>query len=99
MWKELLLLLEGQPIHFPGTKTSYTKGILREKNNAIFTTSKAPIAFVAKYDAAYERENEMMAAHLRAFTFSHQIPKSQQRNMPPCPHCSAELVLLGEDMQ
>ena len=84
---------------FPSTQDFIRKGHLLEKDTPIFATSKAPIAYVGKYNATDERETEMMAARWRVFTLSHQIPESQQRDMPPCPHCFAELVLLGEDMQ
>ena len=72
--KELLLLLEGQPIHFPAPKTSYAKDILLEKDTPIFATSKAPIAYVGKYNATDERETEMTAARWRVFTFVIKYP-------------------------
>ena len=61
-WKELLLLLEGQPIHFPAPKSIYARDIYLEKDTPIFATSKSPITYVGKYNTLDERENEMMAA-------------------------------------
>ncbi len=38
-WKEFLLLLEGQPIHFPAPKTSYARDIYLQRDKPIFATS------------------------------------------------------------
>ena len=98
-WKDFLLLLEGQPIHFPAPKTSYAKDILLERDTPIFATSKAQIVYVGKYNSSDERETEMMAARWKVFQFTHQIPQSEQIELPSCARCFSELVMLGEDMQ
>ena len=95
--KEFLVLLEGQPIHFPAPKTTYARDIYLEKDRPIFATSKSPITYVGKYNTLDERENEMMAAHWKVFTFTHQIPQEQQKELPPCGKCSSQVSLLGED--
>ena len=56
-WKDFLLLLEGQPIHFPAPKTTYAKDIYLEQDTPIFATSKAPITYIGKYNATDDREN------------------------------------------
>lgn len=97
-WKEFLLLLEGQPIHFPAPKTTYARDIYLQKDTPIFATSKSPITYIGKYNTFDERENEMMAARWKVFTFTHQIPQAQQKELPPCGKCFSKLVLLGEEM-
>ncbi len=97
-WKDFLILLEGQPIHFPAPKTTYAKDIFLQKDTPIFATSKSPITYIGKYNAIDERENEMMAARWKVFTFSHQIPQEQQKDLSPCGKCFSKLVLLGYDL-
>lgn len=98
-WKDFLLLLEGQPIHFPAPKTTYAKDIYLEQDTPIFATSKAPVTYIGKYNCSDDRETEMMAARWKIFSFTHQIPQADQKELSPCGHCFCELILLGEDMQ
>ncbi len=97
-WKEFLLLLEGQPIHFPAPKTSYARDIYLQRDTPIFATSKSPVTYTGKYNSSDERENEMMAARWKVFTFTHQIPQEKQKELHPCGKCFSELVLLGQDI-
>ena len=97
-WKEFLLLLESQFIHFPAPRTTYARDIYLEKDTPIFETSKSPISYVGKYNALDERENEMMAARWKVFTFAHLILQAQQNELPPCGKCFSQLALLGEEM-
>ena len=96
-WSELLLLLEGQPIHFPAPKTQYGKDICLEKDTPIFATSKYPIVHSGSYNACDDRETEMMAARWRLFEFHRQIPEAEQKEFKSCAHCFSKLVMLGSD--
>eukprot|EP00794_Sanderia_malayensis_P001981 gene1981-biopygen1803 len=98
-WKELLLLLEGQPLHFPAPKTTYAQDICLERDTPVFATSKETIKFIGKYNQPDEKETEMMAARWKVFNFSHQIPEAEQKQLPACGHCFAKLVMLGVDME
>ena len=98
-WKDFLLLLEGQPIHFPAPKTLYAKDILLKRDTPMFATSKSQIVYVGKYNSSDDRETEMMAARWKVFQFTRQIPQSEQIELPSCARCFSELVMLGEDMQ
>ena len=39
-WKDILLWLEGQPVHFSAPKTHYAQGIVFEKDTPIFVLLK-----------------------------------------------------------
>ena len=94
-WKELLLLLEGQPVHFPAPKNLYTKDICLSQDTPVVATSKARITY-ERNGKSDDIENEMMEARWRVFEFSHQIPTEEQREVEPCARCFCELTLLGE---
>ncbi len=93
----MLLLLEGQSLHFAAPKSTYAQDILFDKDTPIFATSKAPITFIGKFNTTDAIENEMMDARWKTFAFTHQIPESEQKRLPRCKRCFAELVLLGDD--
>eukprot|EP00794_Sanderia_malayensis_P010498 gene10498-biopygen7660 len=48
VWKDLLLLLEGQAVHFPAPKSQYAQDIYLEQDTPVFATSKGAIEFVGK---------------------------------------------------
>ena len=58
-WADILLLLEGQLVHFPAPKTHYCKDVTLEKDTPIFCTGKGPIVF-GKASVIDVRETEMM---------------------------------------
>ena len=62
-----------------------------------FATGKAAIEYIGKYNFRDERETDMMSSRWNTFTFKHQIPHSEAKEMPPCPQCFAELVMLGAE--
>ena len=80
------------------TSSPRAKDIVFERDTPIFATSKEPIVFMGKCGCIDDRETEMMAARLKVFTFSHQIPQSSQKEIPCCKRCFAELVMLGSDV-
>ena len=45
-WHDMLLLLEGHPVHFPAPKTHFSCDILFEKDTPIFCTSKRPLVYI-----------------------------------------------------
>ena len=53
---------------------------------------------MGKFNASDEGETEMMAIRRKVIEFKHQIPESEQKRVPPCGRCFAELALLGEDI-
>ena len=71
--------------------------ITRENTIPFFATSKAAIEYIGKYNSRDERETDMMSSRWNTFAFKHQIPHSEAKDMPPCPHCFAELVMLGAE--
>ena len=44
-WKEILLLLEGQPVHFPAPKNHYSKDVCLLSDTPVVATSKSLVVF------------------------------------------------------
>lgn len=91
-WHNLLLLLEGQTVHFPAPKTHYSEDIVFDRDSPIFCTSKEHFSFV-KGGVVDEVETEMMRVRWRTFTLFSQIPLEEQIETPSCPRCFAELII------
>ena len=92
-WNNLLLLLEGEPVHFPSPKNHFKNDVCLTKDTPIFATGKSLIRFCGPYNVSDPVEDEMMAARWKVFKFTNQIPQEKQITMYPCPKCFAELVL------
>ncbi len=97
-WKDMLLLLEGQTIHFAAPKLMYLKDILFDRDTPIFATGKDPIRFISRYNATDNIENEMMDARWKYFFFNCQIAEKDAKTVPKCKRCFAELIMLGADV-
>ena len=85
-WQDMLLLLEGQPIHF------YTQDIPFEKDMPIFCTSKSEIVLI-KGGVVDEIEMQMIQVRWRVFNMYAQVPESEQLILSPCGQCFAILLL------
>ena len=98
-WNAFLLLLEGQTVHLPRPKNLYANDMTISRTNTIpiFATSKGPIEYIGKYNVRDDRETDMMSSRWNVFTFNHQIPLNETKDMPACPHCFTTLVMLGEE--
>ncbi len=90
-WADLLLLLEGQLVHFPAPKTHYAQDICLEKDTPIFCTSKAPIVYV-KNSVVDDRETEMMQVRWHHFQFRYQLRMQDCKEVPSCANCFASLI-------
>ena len=95
-WHDLLLLLEGEPVHFSAPKSHFSEDILLVADTPVFATSKHRLTYV-RGGSVDERETEMMAVRWNVFTLTHQISADQQVDMKPCPHCFASLVCDGQN--
>ena len=84
-WHDLLLMLEGHVVHLPAPKTHFTRDISLSSDMPIFCTGKH------RKDVAC-----MMHVRWKIFHFTHQIPWEQQREIPSCAKCFAELILQCE---
>ena len=91
-WADMLLLLEGQLVHFPAPKTHYSKDITLEKDTPIFCTSKGPFVF-GKNSIIDDRETEMMQVRWHHFQFRFQLKLSECKDVPSCPKCFASFIL------
>ena len=95
-WKDFLLLLEGQTVHLPAPMNHYAQDVCINTDVPILATSKDIVKYVGRFNATDDMETDMMASRWKVFKFYKQIPQSEQRNIPACPHCFAELFFLGE---
>ena len=93
-WHDLLLLLEGEPVHLPAPKTHFAQDILLSQDTPIFSTSSTQVSFI-KNGVISERETEMMRVRWRIFEFQYRILESQQKELLPCSRCFAQLILEG----
>lgn len=73
-WHDLLLMLEGQPVHLPAPKSHFCKDLEFNSDMPIFCTTKHDLVYV-KGGVIDERETEMMAVCWYSFL----IPKFTAR--------------------
>ena len=92
-WKDLLLLLEGEPVRLPAPKNMYSEDVNITSNVPIFATSKSTIRYRGSYGTIDETEDQMMNVRWKLFKFSHQFEECNQKNISPCPKCFSTLVL------
>jgi len=98
-WSDFLLILEGQTVNLPRPKNQFSTDLTISRENTIpfFATSKGPIEYV-KYNVRDDVESEMMASRWNMFQFSNQITADKIKIVKPCPHCFANLVMQGSEM-
>ena len=58
-WQDLLILLEGEPVHLPALKTHYAQDILLTSDTPIFATSSSDLQHI-KNGVICDAETEMM---------------------------------------
>ena len=81
-WHDLLLMLEGQPVHLPAPKSYFSKDLEFTRDTPIFCTTKHDLVYV-KGGVIDERETEMMADHMLAlFSVSMTNPRLKPNNYP-----------------
>ena len=73
-------------MHLPAPKSHYAKDIVFNQDTPIFATGKNPIVFV-KNSVLDDKETEMMSVRWKVFRFHSQIPKEEQKDIPPCGKC------------
>lgn len=91
-WHDLLLLLEGQLVHFPAPKTHFAQDIVLSGQTPVFATGKQPLVFI-KGGNVDDTETEMMKVRWNHFTFKSQIPEHEQREIAPCGACFAKFII------
>ena len=91
-WHDLLLMLEGQPVHLPAPKSYFSKDLEFTRDTPIFCTTKHDLGYV-KGGVIDERETEMMAVRWHSFQFQRQIREAEQLSIPSCARCFAEFIL------
>ena len=82
-WHDLLLLLEGEPVHFSAPKSHFSEDILLDADTPVFATSKHRLAYV-RDGTVDQRKTEMMSVRWNVFTLTQQISEDRQIEMKPC---------------
>ena len=90
-WSDMLLLLEGNVVHFAAPKKTYNKHIEFSKYTLIFAIAKAPISSV-KGSMMGDRETEMINVRWHILTFKHQFDIHCQKTVPSFGYCFATLI-------
>lgn len=78
-WKDLLLLLEGEPVKLPAPKNLFAEDVVIDSDVPIFATSIGPIRFKAPYGVTNDMEDRMMAVRWKEFHFQHVFPEAVQK--------------------
>ena len=95
-WEKLLILLEGDIVNLPAPKNHYASDVCIQSDVPLFATSISPICYTNPITKApCPGEDRMMADRWKTFTFSHQIPREDQKDIPPCARCFSRFILLG----
>jgi hypothetical protein len=92
-WKDLLLLLEGEPVKLPAPKNFFSEDVHVNSDVAIFGTSIDMIKYRGPYGTRNDMEDEMMKVRWRLFRFHHVFAEKDQKNVPPCAKCFCTLIL------
>ena len=88
-WKDFLLLLEGDELHFSAPKTSYAQDILFDKDTPVFATADECF----KRTTTAVKDNYMMTLRWKKFEFTYEIPEKDIVRITPCGPCFADLVI------
>lgn len=84
--------LEVLGVHLPVPKNYLPEDIKFKKDTPIFATSLGKIRNCVA-GVVYERETEVMDCQWNTFKFHYQIDPTELRELQPCPHCSAKLIV------
>ena len=77
--------------NLPAPKTHFAKDISLTSDTPIICTGKHRLMYI-KNGIVDERECGMMDVRWKIFHFTYQIPREQQRQLPSCARCFAELI-------
>ena len=93
VWKDFLLLLEGETVKLPTPKNHHAEDIIISSTNdiPIFATSAHKIEF-SRFSPHYERETEMMDSRWNIIRFHHVFSENEQRKIPACGRCFVDLI-------
>jgi len=92
-WRDLLLLLEGEPVHFPAPKNHFKEDVYLNSDIPVFATGKSMIRYRGPYNTVDAIEDEMMVSRWKLYSFTRQIPLADQKEVPVCKKCFCSLVL------
>lgn len=90
-WHDLLLHLEGQKGHLPAPKTNFSQDVEFTRDTPIFCTCKEELCLV-RGGVLDQTETQMMWACWKVYSFHSQIPEEEQKIIPSCLRCFAELI-------
>lgn len=94
LWKDLLLLLEGDTVKLPAPKNHRSTDIVLKSTNDIpILASSAGEIEASRWSPNWKVETDMMKSRWRVFTFKHTFEGPQRKDIPPCGHCFAKLMV------
>lgn len=93
-WQTFLLLLEGDIAHLPAPKNAHGKDIEIRNDTPIFATADMPIV-LARGGIIDQVNTRMMQVRWRYFELWKVISESERKELNPCAHCFADLILGG----
>ena len=82
VWKEFLILLEGQPVHLTSPKNHYSNNICIDKDTPIVTTSKSEITYDGNYNSPDPIENEMIFIRWKHLNITGRLPSLTKLTSP-----------------
>ena len=94
-WKDLLLLLQGEPVKLPSPEDQFATDVCIKTDVLMFAISKAKIEFIEKHNMRDNRETEMMDVWWKEFEFHQRTPRHEQKSIIPCLISFAKLIFLG----
>lgn len=97
-WSDLLQMLEGDTMHLPAPKNFVQKDLVFDRDTPFFATADQPLLYI-KSGVIDHVNSEMMRVRWNHFNFTAQIPQEQQRALPPCGRCFAELILSNKNVE
>lgn len=95
-WEKLLILLEGDIVKLPAPKNHFASDVCIQSDVPVFATSISPITYIhPQTKATCPGENKMMQERWKIFTFFHEIPEEEQKDVKSCARCFSRFILLG----
>ena len=91
-WEALHQLLEGHIVHLPVPKNHRGRDIESLRDIPIFATADMPIIY-SRHGVIDQVNTQMMNVRWRYFELWDVLPESRRKEIRPCAHCFAELIL------
>lgn len=91
-WKDLLLLLEGEPVRLPAPKNLFSEDVEISTDVPIFATSKSIVKYRGSFGLTDEVEDEMMNVRWKVYRFHHSFSEEEKVKLDPCAKCFCDFI-------